>query len=300
TREGWKVVTGRFSKNSSSDVLVVSVPQADNLRGKVIFYDRDFNSLLQLHGNDFAANYGFTLASGDFDGDDVDDLLVGAPLAPGALGIPEAGKLYVYYAPLQKESAASPSVAIITGNTPWARHASSIANLQDIDNDGFSDVAVGAPYGGADQNGEVYIYNGSPTGLQSTPSQIIQGSEISGSTLRGFGYSLHSGHGMDVDNNGHADLLVGAPESDKALLLRSSPVVRLVGSVRFQTSEFTVGRRDCDLDVPGRLEKEQVDCLQLIIDVQYKAHHLRKYLNMTFEMLLDEDQLVPRVLFQVN
>jgi len=46
----------------------------------------------------------------------------------------------------------------------------------------------------------VYIYKGGTKGLQRTPAQTIQASEID-SSLRGFGYSISPAE--DVDNNGY-------------------------------------------------------------------------------------------------
>jgi hypothetical protein len=41
--------------------------------------------------------------------------------------------------------------------------------MGDLNKDGFDDIAVGAPYAG---KGKVYIYLGSETGIQTTPSQV--------------------------------------------------------------------------------------------------------------------------------
>uniref|UniRef100_A0A2D4HNG1 Integrin alpha-2 domain-containing protein n=1 Tax=Micrurus lemniscatus lemniscatus TaxID=129467 RepID=A0A2D4HNG1_MICLE len=97
-----------------------------------------------------------------------------------------------------------------------ARFGDSIANLGDIDNDGFEDVAIGAPQEN-DLEGSVYIYNGREDGISPTFSQRIQGHQISNS-LRMFGQSI-SGR-IDVDSNGYSDVAVGAFLSDSAVLLR--------------------------------------------------------------------------------
>lgn len=59
------------------------------------------------------------------------------------------------------------------------------------------DIAVGAPYED-EGRGVVYIYNGSPTGLISKPSQKISGQNIY-DNLRGFGYSISNP--ADIDAN---------------------------------------------------------------------------------------------------
>lgn len=62
---------------------------------------------MPLKGENVGAKFGFCLAAGDVDGDGADDLMVGSPLAPGRditgrHSLPDAGKVYVYYAPLKQ------------------------------------------------------------------------------------------------------------------------------------------------------------------------------------------------------
>lgn len=49
------------------------------------------------------------------------------------------------------------------------RFGFAIANISDINKDGYEDIAIGAPYEG---RGTVYIYLGSPDGIITTPSQV--------------------------------------------------------------------------------------------------------------------------------
>lgn len=84
----------------------------------------------------------------------------------------------------------------------------------------YVDLAIGAPY---DEKGAVYIYLGSPKGLVTEPSQVIRIDDLAKEVrnrrdLRTFGYSLSGG--LDLDDNGYPDLLVGAYDSDSVVLLR--------------------------------------------------------------------------------
>lgn len=76
---------------------------------------------------------------------------------------------------------------------------SSSNKLNPTENKKLADVAVGAPY---EDNGRgvVYIYNGSPTGLLSKPSQVISARNVY-DHLGGFGYSISNP--ADVDANGY-------------------------------------------------------------------------------------------------
>lgn len=52
----------------------------------------------------------------------------------------------------------------------WYRFGFAIANLGDLNQDGYEDIAIGAPYEG---KGTVYIYLGSKNGLITIPSQVF-------------------------------------------------------------------------------------------------------------------------------
>lgn len=85
------------------------------------------------------------------------------------------------------------------------------------------DIAVGAPYEG---DGVVYIFRGSSDGLIPEFSQRIAASDLpTARPLRSFGYTMSGGN--DMDGNGYPDLVVGAFASNKALVLRSRPVINI-------------------------------------------------------------------------
>ena len=59
----------------------------------------------------------------------------------------------------------------------------SLAKLGDLDQDGYDDLAIGAPY---DQHGgSVFIFRGGPNGIDEKPSQIIKGNYFYLSNKRG-------------------------------------------------------------------------------------------------------------------
>lgn len=85
----------------------------------------------------------------------------------------------------------------------------SVANIGDINNDGYDDAAAGAPQNDDrdDNAGKVLIFMGGSE-YDLIPDYEIYGS-ISGATNENFGYSV-SGAG-DVNNDGYDDIIVGAP-----------------------------------------------------------------------------------------
>ena len=82
---------------------------------------------------------------------------------------------------------------------------------QDVNGDGYSDVAVGAPGqdAGSIDEGNVFVYYGSPTGLPSAPSVTLD--SPTGEAGAGFGQSVAL---TDLEGDGFADLIVGAPAAD--------------------------------------------------------------------------------------
>ena len=108
-------------------------------------------------------------------------------------------------------------------STEECRFGFAISNLGDIDKDGKEDFAVGAPNEGPDGSGAIYVYYGK--NINDGHFGRFQKLELKELNLKGFGYSI-SKEVVDVDANQFNDLAVGAPFSDKAVLLKSRPVIR--------------------------------------------------------------------------
>jgi hypothetical protein len=88
----------------------------------------------------------------------------------------------------------------------------------DFNGDGYADLALGDPYGTVGSYttaGFVTIVNGSSAGLNTAKKQVISQNTtgVPGTAEAGdhFGFSLTS---LDYDEDGYADLLVGAPDED--------------------------------------------------------------------------------------
>lgn len=86
----------------------------------------------------------------------------------------------------------------------------------------FLDIAVGAPYGGPQGRGVVYIYHGSENGILEKYSQAITAEEIS-PNLQTFGFALSGG--VDLDDNNYTDLVVGSYKSDSVVFLKWVPLL---------------------------------------------------------------------------
>jgi hypothetical protein len=138
---------------------------------------------------------------GDLDGDGFADLMVGA-WGDSTVGA-RAGAVYVEYGPITGAAALSTADAKWLGARTGNRAGLAVSAAGDVDGDGLDDALVGAPYAQA-----AYLVGASTgTASLSTATAIFQ-QETAGSRL---GTSVSGGG--DVDGDGFADVVLGAPLS---------------------------------------------------------------------------------------
>ncbi|XP_011605459.2 integrin alpha-4 [Takifugu rubripes] len=218
---GYSVGAGHFLSPDSVEV-VGGAPQYYQ-KGKVFIFtiDKSFLRIVsEVSGQELGSYFGSSVCAIDLNADGLSDLLVGAPMATGATR--EEGRVHVYIN--QGQGKLAEAAFQLTGSDAYAaRFGETVADLGDLDDDGYPDVAIGAPHE-ENLNGAVYIYNGRKEGISAAPSQRITGSTL-GHRLQMFGQSLTSG--VDIDHNGYQDVAVGAFLSDSAVVLRTRPVVQV-------------------------------------------------------------------------
>ncbi|MCB9466228.1 MAG: FG-GAP repeat protein [Candidatus Eisenbacteria bacterium] len=146
------------------------------------------------------AKYGSAVALGDFDGDGFDDLVTATPYWDAGSAV-DAGGVWVYYGPETGVFTTEDWSAF--GIQSGQRFGIAVAAL-DANHDGYDDLVVGAPGTGSD-TGRVHIYDGSASGLPASPSRVLAGDG------EGEEFGFDVANAGDVNADGFADLLIGAP-----------------------------------------------------------------------------------------
>lgn len=149
--------------------------------------------------------FGFAVSgAGDVNKDGLADIVIGA--YHNGAGGKDAGRAYVYFG--GKTVSPSPDV-VFTGEAAGDAFGYAVGAAGDANGDGYGDVLVGA-YGndaGGSAAGRAYVYYGAPT-----PDPVADWFLTGFQTLDNLGFAV-SGAG-DVDGDGFADSVVGAPYSD--------------------------------------------------------------------------------------
>lgn len=288
---GYSITVGDFAGQGIQSVAV-GVPRGAELKGLVVLYTWELQNIKNISGSQIGAYFGYSLASGDIDGDGFDDVIVGAPMftKTKAEGY-EHGRIYVIYQDRDRSFTRSHAR---TGEVSRGRFGLAITSLGDINYDGFGDIAVGAPYGGENGRGVVYIYHGSELGIHEKYSQAITAEEIS-STLTTFGFSLSGG--VDLDNNNYTDLAVGAYKSDSVVFLKARPVVKVSADVKFLSESKLISLTDkkCQLT-----NGTMVSCAQLMFCLTYNGVNVDQQIKFEVTLDLDSRQTTSKRLFLVE
>lgn len=152
-----------------------------------------------LEGDARAGQFGYCVAAGDVNGDGFPDVLVGARVHPQPYW--RAGRAFVFYG-----SANGPQAVpgwTMAGTEPEERFAETVA-CADVNGDGMADVLIGS-WMHRNRRGAVWLFLGSKEGPSRDPDWQVEG-DTEGLCL---GYALC--HAGDVNADGFADVLVGAP-----------------------------------------------------------------------------------------
>jgi hypothetical protein len=210
-RFGLAVSTAGDVNGDGYDDVIVTAPWYDNghlEEGKAYVYHGSASGLSVAPGwtkesNQYAAYYGYSAAAaGDVNGDGFSDIIVGAVSFTN--GEQDEGKAFVYHGSATGLVGAAAWTA--ESNQALASFGHSVSGAGDINGDGYSEVIVGADTydGGEVDEGGVFLYEGSASGLAATEAWSAESNQAGAA----FGSALACAG--DVNGDGSADVIIGA------------------------------------------------------------------------------------------
>ncbi|XP_053625739.1 integrin alpha-9-like [Plodia interpunctella] len=230
------------------DDIVYAVSFTDsNLDGGVIFlrYKKGKLSIIMKNRKPFQLNYddmgvspknimfGAALCAATLYGNSYTDLVVGAPAQHGtSASDPEFGAIHIYKGSFKMAHFIIRKLTLISVNEESRFGSSVVAN--DLDGDGLQELFVSAPY---QNEGVVYVLsgyeireiskqideNGSTDTVDVSDLKYTQIIKREGYKRLGFSIGVMS----DMDSNGCDEIAIGAPASNKIMILRCIPAVTI-------------------------------------------------------------------------
>jgi hypothetical protein len=196
--EDYRVVITAASNSTADDLKTVTIASG--------------TGVTLANGDEFGGALG---AIGDLDGDGVEDFAVGAPVEVGGA---TGGSVRIFFMNANRTIKSVQRITSGIGGMPGLAVGdylgSSIALLGDVNRDGVSDLAVGAPGDdtGGSGRGAVYVLFMAPNGTVSGWQKLSSGRGPAIANGDAFGTALTPIG--DLDGDGVFDLAVGAAHDD--------------------------------------------------------------------------------------
>uniref|UniRef100_T1JAL3 Uncharacterized protein n=1 Tax=Strigamia maritima TaxID=126957 RepID=T1JAL3_STRMM len=249
--------------------------------------------------------FGYSICVVDVNSNGFDDVVVGAPLYSDFEtkdGIFEVGRVYVIY---QDSEHQFKKRQLLNGQFHRSRFGLSLTSAGDINRDEFGDFVVGAPYGGENGRGVVYIFYGSEHGVQDSTPQVIFAEDVD-PNMSTFGFSLSGGSDLDI-NEYPGNLIV----SNKSVIrineyfiflrfisrslrfeneiffyyyyiFRSRPVVSVSASFTIKPEKINFQDKGCSL-----LDGTLVSCVVIHLCLEYSGAGVASKMEFEFVTQLD-------------
>jgi hypothetical protein len=198
--------------NDGHDDIVIGAYRADwgtfENAGKGYVYfggpSHDFSVDLILAGEADGERFGFALSSGDYNGDNVGDIIAGA-YSYDNIDL-NVGRMYLFYG---ENSADSIFDLTITGIQAGEKYGWSLTS-GNINNDPYEDILMGSDGYQIDNFsvGRVYLFYGAAAMDNTLDDSYTLGRQEDDY----LGFSVHSG--IDINDDGYDDIVAGMPGND--------------------------------------------------------------------------------------
>ncbi|KAM9753715.1 LOW QUALITY PROTEIN: integrin alpha-11 [Menidia menidia] len=269
---------GSLVSSRGVQLYVAGAPRFNHTGKVIVFSLKNSGNLTILHallGEQIGSYFGGELLSMDIDSDGhTDFLLVSAPMFYSQGW--EKGRVYIYALTPQTSFVLQ---GVLESDRPQnSRLGSALAQIADMNGDGFRELVVGAPLED-DHQGAIYIYYSQERAIQLHYKQRLPAAGFSPG-LRYFGQSLHGV--LDINADGLVDLAVGAMGA--AVIIWSRDVVQIHGQLTFEPQKVDVFNGGCQRG--GRM----VACMSVRVCLSLKTstNISTEAVAVLFSLLLDE------------
>ncbi|XP_074404589.1 integrin alpha-6 isoform X5 [Zonotrichia albicollis] len=276
--KGFSLDSGKGIVSQDEMTFVSGAPRA-NHSGAVVLLKKEKNQRAlslehMFEGEGLASSFGYDVAVVDLNSDGWQDIVVGAPQyfdRSGDIG----GAVYIY---MNRQGNWAGVKPLRLNGTTDSMFGLAVENVGDINQDGYPDIAVGAPYDGF---GKVYIYHGSKNGINTKPAQILDGEKTN---TNFFGYSIAGN--MDLDKNSYPDVAVGSL-SDSVNVYRSRPVISIRRNITVQPDRIDLKKKNPEDH--GEIRMDVKACFQYTANPRDLNPRIK--INYTFEVENERRQL---------
>uniref|UniRef100_A0A8D3E0K9 Integrin subunit alpha 11 n=1 Tax=Scophthalmus maximus TaxID=52904 RepID=A0A8D3E0K9_SCOMX len=266
---------GSLVSSRGSQLYVAGAPRFNHTGKVIVFTLRNTGNLTVLQallGEQIGSYFGSELLSMDVDGDGHStSSWWRRPCTTARAG--RGGRFTSTPSRLRYTSFVLQGALEMSERSQNSRLGSALAQIPDMNGDGFRELVVGAPLED-DHQGAVYVFYG-----ETSPSGFSAG-------LKYFGRSLHGV--VDVNADGLVDLAVGALGA--AVIVWSRAVVRIQAKLTFEPEKVNVFNKDC------RRGGKEVTCMSVTVCLSLEPRTKTRTRTRTDvgSLVLDERRFPPR------